>query len=199
MHVQWIWLVLTLILLLPPLPLSASLRKFLKSRRNVTANVSSLLCIWQNWVDLLRAGAGVYLLTEYAVQTDPGVKGAGTEALMLEATILVVVLLFQTVRFGQGPRLVAPVFYLCGFTLVLAGYAAGGFAIFTGWLFAIGGKNPAYQLPIMGVALGMAGGLLDFNLRLVVAFGLIFLPLFLAFMTRLPLAFVAREPVAMTA
>jgi hypothetical protein len=46
----------------------------------------------------------------------------------------------------------------------------------------------------MGVALGVGGYLLDFNPRLVVACALIFLPLFLSFMTQQQLAFVAREP-----
>lgn len=173
------------------------MRKFLRSRRNVAASVRSLLGIWQNWADLIRAGAGVYLLTQFAVELNPEIKGAGTKALLLEAAILSVVLLFQVVRVGGGVRLVAPIFYLCGFTLALGGYAAGGFAVFTGWLFAIGGRKPAYQLPIMGVALAGGGYLLDFNLRLVLACGLIFLPLFLAFMARQQLAFVAQEPAPM--
>jgi len=80
----------------------------------------------------------------------------------------------------------------------LGGYVAGGFAVFVGWLFAVGGRNAAYQLPIMGVALGIAGSLLDFNFRLVLACGLIFVPLFLSFMAQQQLAFVAREPAPLT-
>ena len=194
MHIKWAKLLLSIALLLPPAPLSASLKRFLRSRRNKRASISSLLGIWQNWVDLIRAGVGAYVITELAVEFDPGVKGASTVALVVEAVVLSLVLLFQTIRFGQGARLVAPVFYLCGFTLVLGGYAAGGFAVFVGWLFAVGGRNPAYQLPTMGVALGVGGYLLDFNPRLVVACALIFLPLFLSFMAQQQLAFVAREP-----
>jgi len=198
MQIKWTWLAFAVALLLPPVPLSASLRNFLKSRRNASASVRSLLAIWQNWADLIRAALGTYLLTELAVEVDRGVKGAATKALMLQAAVLGVVLLCQTVRFGRGARLVAPVFYLCGYTVVLGGYVAGGFAVFVGWLFAVGGRNAAYQLPIMGVALGIAGSLLDFNFRLVLACGLIFVPLFLSFMAQQQLAFVAREPAPLT-
>ena len=193
MRIQWALMVLCLILLVPPLPLSASLRRFLKSRRNPTASLRSLLRTWQNWVDLLRAGAGAYLLTEFVVQMNPEIPESGTKALVLEGAVLGLALLFQTVRLGQGVQLVAPIFYLCGFTVALGGYAAGGFAVFVGWLFTIGGKNPVYQLPIMGVALLAAGYLLDLNLRLLLACGLIFVPLVLAFLSRRPLSLVAHE------
>ena len=194
MRIQWQWLILAVIMLLPPLPLSESQRKFLKSRRNSSTSVRSLLKTWQNWVDLIRAGVGVYLLTEFAFPLNPEIKGAGAKAFVLEGLVLGIGLLFQVIRFGRGVQFVAPIFYVCGFTLVLAGYTVGGFAIFTGWLFAVGGKTPVYQLPVMGVALGLAGSLLGFSLRLLLDCSLIFLPLVLAFMFRQQLSFVAREP-----
>ena len=193
MQVQWTSLLLAVALLLPPIPLSASIRKFLKSHHNSTTSIRSLLGIWQNWADLIRAGVGVFLLMEWAIQLSPAVKGAGAKAIMFQGTILGVSLLFQIVRFIQGPRLVAPIFYLCGFTMVLGGYAAGGFAVFAGWLFVIERKSPTFQLPIMGVALVAAGFLLGLNLRLLLACGFTFAPFFFGFLFNQPLAFVARE------
>ena len=194
MRIEWTALSLALLLLLPPLPLSASTKKFLKSRRNATTSIRSVLCVWQNWVDLIRVICGVYLLTEMAIRVIPEIKGAGTRVLLVEAAILGVVLLFQMVRISQGVQFVAPVFYICGIVLVLAGFTIGGFAVFAGWLFVIGCGSTVYQLPVMGLALVAAGVLLDLNLRMALACGLVFLPLIMSFMFRQELAFVALEP-----
>jgi hypothetical protein len=99
------------------------------------------------------------------------------------------------VRTGREIQLIAPVFYLCGIAVVLPGYLQGGFAAFVGWLFAIGGRRPAYQLPIMAFALAVVGCVLDFTITLPLALagGLIFLPVLLEFLFQRPLAFVARD------
>ena len=195
MRVQWPFLLLSLVFLLPPMPLSGALHKYVMSaRRNPSASVPALFRCWQNWADLIRAGAGVYLLMEYAIQVDRQVKGAGMKALLLEGTVLAAALLFQLARIGPGLQLVAPIFYLCGLTLVLAGYVPGGFAVFVGWMFAIGGKRPAYQLPTMGVALGLSGYILSGPIFLLLLnCVLIFGPLLLSFLFQKPLAFVAGE------
>lgn len=194
MQIQTPLLCFCILLLVPPLPLSAAERKFLKSRRNQATSIRSMLGIWQNWADFARGGVGVYLLTQFAIEINPAVKSAGTKALLLESAILAVGLLLQVVRFRQGVQLIAPVFYLCGLTLVLAGYDAGGFAVFAGWLFAVGIGSLAYQLPIMGVALGAAGYLLDSSLlHLMLACGLIFVPVVLGFLFQQQLLFVARD------
>lgn len=194
MRVQWPWLLFAVALILPPLPLAASEKRYLRSRRNPTTSVRSLCQKWQNWLDLIRGGIGAYLLVELAVQLEPDAQGGGTKKLMIEGAILGTCLLFQSVRFNQGIQFVAPIFYLCGFTLILAGYLVGGFAIFTGWLFAIGGRRPGYQLPVMGLAQGIAGGLLGIDLQWILGCVLIYLPLVVGFMSRQSLSFVAREP-----
>jgi hypothetical protein len=194
MQIQWPFFMGAAILLLPALPLSASVRKYLHSRLNSTTSLGFLLRAWQNWVDLIRAGAGVYVLKEYAIHIDPAIKGAGTQALVVEGALLGIVLLFQVVRLAQGVLFVAPIFYLCGLTLVLAGYTTGGFAVFAGWLFAVGGRNLAFQLPAMGISLAAGGYLLDLSLPLLLNCCLIFLPLLMAFMFQKQLAFVASAP-----
>lgn len=200
MQVQWIFLALAVALLVPPLPLSESLRHFvLKSRRNASANIKSTLELWQNWVDLARAGLGVYVLTTLAIQVDTQVEGAALKALMLQGAILAIGIVVQSLKFSGEIRIIAPIFYISGITLMLPGIAVGGFAIFTGWLFGVGSTNPRFVLPVMGIALGAAGYVLgSLGLEVILNCGLIFLPMFLAFMARQPLVVVAREPKRMT-
>jgi hypothetical protein len=195
MIINWLFLLLAVGLLLPPPMLAPWLHKYLmKPRRNVTPAIRSLVSRWQNWADLIRAGVGVYLLTELAIRPTPGVPGAETKCLVFEGTVLTLVLLAQIVRINPGIQLMAPVFYLSGLTLVLSGYTSGGFAVFVGWLFAIGGQNPAYQLPVMGVALAVGGYLLGLTSPLILNSVLIFLPLLLGFLFRRDLLFVAKAP-----
>ena len=194
--VQWPFVLLAAILLWPPLPLSVSLKKsVMSSRRNASATVPLMMKCWQNWADLLRAGAGAYVLSTLAIQVDAKIKGASTTALMLEGVVLGIGLILQMFRIGRGIQFVAPIFYTCGLTLVLPGYVQGGFAVFVGFLFAIGGNRPAYLLPVMGVALAAVGLSLDstLTLPLLLDCSLIGLPVLLAFLFQKPLAFVAKE------
>ncbi|MBM3833425.1 MAG: hypothetical protein FJ403_09155 [Verrucomicrobia bacterium] len=197
MTIHWPAFLISLALLLPPPLLAGSLRKSVMKPRRYATQPGALLKPWQNWVDLIRAAIGAYLLTKVAVEVLPDVKGAGIKALSVEAAVCTVAILLQMVRVSPGIQLIAPVFYLSGLTLVLAGYTSGGFAVFVGWLFAIGGKNAAYQLPIMGVALAIAGSVLELSLPLILNCGLIFVPLVLAFLFQKQLAFVSAEPARM--
>ncbi len=196
MSVRWLHLFLALLLLYPPLPLSPALRKMVLSpRRNASARASSMALCWQNWVDLARAGVGAFLLSQWAFQVEAGVPGAAAKALFFQALALVPAIILQMIRMGREVQLVAPVFYLCGVVLAFGGYVEGGFAVFVGWLFAIGGNRPAYQLPLMAAALVAGGYVLNSALSLpsALACGLICLPLMMTFLLQKPLAFVARE------
>lgn len=194
MTIHWLYLFIVLVLLWPPLPVRGAVWRFLKSRRNPSVHTAILFKRWQNWVDLVRGAVGAYILSEFALDIDPEIKGAGTKALMLQGCLLGLALVFQIVRYKTEFVLAAPVFFLSGITLVYGGLAAGGFSVFVGWIFAIGGNRPIYQLPAMGVALGGSGYLLGLSLPLIMNCGLVFLPLFIAFMAHKPLAFVTDEP-----
>jgi hypothetical protein len=196
MTIHWQFLLLSLALLLPPMPLSPSVRRYVVSvRRNAYASIPAMLKQWQNWVDLIRAGLGVYVLTQFACVPDPEIKGAAFKTLVFEGVVLSAALIPQMVRLGSTIRLIAPIFYLCGLTLVLAGYIDGGFAVFTGWLFAIGGKRPAFEIPIMGLALPVVEYVLDSTLSFPVILNcaLIFMPSLLSILFQKPLAFIASE------
>jgi hypothetical protein len=92
-------------------------------------------------------------------------------------------------------QILAPIFYLCGMTLMFGDILQGAFAVVVGWLFAIGGKNLAYQLPAMAVALAAAGYVLGLALPLLVLNCLfIFVPLVLSIAFRKRLLFATAAP-----
>jgi hypothetical protein len=90
-------------------------------------------------------------------------------------------------------QILAPIFYLSGLTLVLGGFHQGVFAVVVGWMFAIGGKNLAYQLPAMAVALVAAGSVLGLGLPLLLNSALILLPLLVAAFSRKRLVFATSK------
>jgi hypothetical protein len=182
-------------MLLPPLPFSVVLQKSLLSmRRSSMARAASAARVWQNWADLVRAALGTHLLVALAVSADEATSSAGFRAFMLQAALLSLCVLVQTVRFGISPQLVAPIFYLCGVVLALGGPIHGVFAVAVGWLFAIGGKNLAYHLPAAAVSLLAAGAVLGLDTRLLLACGLLLMPLILSWLFRKRLLFAAMVP-----
>jgi hypothetical protein len=194
MAIHWQWLGLALVLLWVPAVLPSELNRRLANRgRLPQSTVASLVGAWMNWVDLIRAAAGTYLLAEFCFTIDSEVRGAGSRALLFRALILLAGVLIQVVRYKRELVFLTPVFYLCGITLVLPGYDKGGFAVFVGWLFAIMGKNPAFQLPVMAVTLGVAGYVLGgLGAPVFLSIGLILCPLVLNFLFQRPQVFLAR-------
>jgi hypothetical protein len=202
MKIQWLHLLIAVALLLPPAPFSAAFQKTLLSmRRNASASALGAACVWQNWVDFARAAIGVYLLTQRAVLTDSRQPGAELQGLAIQSGILGIVLLTQTVRMFRTVQFLAPVFYLCGITLMMGGNLFGGdyyqglFAVVVGWFFAIGGKNLSYQLPTMAVALGAAGSILGYGVPLMLNCAFILIPFFLAALFQRRLLFVTQAVV----
>lgn len=195
MRVQWLYLLLSLALMLPPMPFSMAFQKgLLKLRRRDFSSAAAAALHWQNWADLFRAALGVYLLSQRAVIVDPEREGGDFRALAFVSTVLALVLLVQTVRVLRSVQLLAPVFFLCGITLIWGDQVQGAFAVAVGWLFAIGGKNLAYQLPAMAVALAAASFVLGYTLPVFANCALIILPLVLSVLLRKRLLFAAVRP-----
>ena len=185
MEMHAFYLVLALVVMLPPLPFYGEVRRTLSSsRRNARVNAAATARVWQNWVDFIRAAFGAYLLKQWTTLADAQAPGSEEKHVLITALILSIVLLVQTVRILRNVQLLAPIFYLCGLTLVFGGWAQGAFAVAVGWLFAIGGKNLAYQLPAMAVALAAAGYVLGLGTPLLLNCALIFLPLVLSLLFR---------------
>ncbi|MEW6161238.1 MAG: hypothetical protein AB1813_27730 [Verrucomicrobiota bacterium] len=184
---------MAVVLLWPPMPFKASYSKMLMTGRTGSLGLGGFLMSWQNWADFVRASIGVYALT-VGIEIDPAVSGAGTKALLVKAAVLTPGVLLQVIRKHQkGLTFFAPVFYLSGVTLMLAGYSEGGFALFAGWLFCVGGKNPIYQLPVMGVALGVAGYIFNLSLPLMLNCALIFMPFVLGILFEKRLVIMSRS------
>lgn len=195
MKIHWLYLLLALVLLLPPIPFSMAFQKALhKLRRRDFDSPLAAAGHWQNWVDLFRAGLGVYLLSQWAIELDPEVPGADFKGLAFIATLLSLAVLVQTVRVLRSVQLVAPVFFLCGITLIWGDYLQGAFAVIVGWVFAVGGKNLAFQLPTMAAALAAASFVLGLRLTVFPICGLIVLPLVLSVLLRKRLLFAALKP-----
>lgn len=198
MMVNWLYVVAGLVLLLPPLPFSPAQQKCLSSSRRRTA-VTPLAAtrVWQNWVDLLRAAAGTWLLAN-GVQSQPDVDMARLNEAMTEGFLLGAGLALQTVRMMGHIKFLAPVFYLCGVTLVLGGWPQGAFAVGASWLFAVAGQNMLYHLPGMAGALLIGGAVLGLSLPLAMNCGLIIAPVIVASLLKKRLCVAASASVSIS-
>jgi hypothetical protein len=199
MTVNWLYVLAALVLLLPPLPFSTAQQKCLSSSRRRTA-VTPLAAtrVWQNWVDLIRAAAGTWLLSN-GVQSAPDVDMARLSESVTEGLLLGAALTLQTIRMmNHHLRFVAPVFFLCGVTLVLGGWPQGIFAVGASWLFAIASHNMMYHLPGMAGALLMGGLVLGMSLPLALNCGLILAPVVLALLLKKRLTVAASTSVSLS-
>jgi len=195
MEIKWPYFIAALVLLLPPMPFSSALMKaFLSLGRRGMVKPGPALRLWQNWADLVRAALGGWLLIDAFDAPGRPEPDAETKVAALEAGVLVVAVLVQSVRFYRGPLLFGPVFYLGGLASVLGGELDKGnfqglFALVVGWLFALAGKNLRYQLPAMLLALAAAGYVLGFKPPLLIGTALILVPLVVSVLFRKALLF----------
>ena len=175
-----------------PLPYLARQGYTSSNRARVTsATLGGALGAWQNWADLIRAGVGVYALMELSIGLEPN-SGEGPLAQWIKLGIMLVGVLLQTVRTGQG--ILAPLFYLTGMTLVLSPLAVAGFSVVLAWVLAAGIKDPRLVLPLMGSCLLIGSYFLgEFSLIVKFNAGLIFLPLVFSLLFQKRQMFVTRE------
>jgi hypothetical protein len=88
----------------------------------------------RNWIDLVRALIGGIALTQVCFSVAPdAAKGTSTQLFVIEALILVVAVLIQTIRLENRFSLVAPVFFLLGLSFALIGWKAALFAVVGIW------------------------------------------------------------------
>lgn len=195
MTIHWLpFLGALVLLLLPPFVPAEIAHRLAPNRRPPSAKLPGLLRVRANWVDLLRAFAGTYLLAQFAFTIDPKSTNGDLLALLLKAGVLAAGVVLQTVRWRAEPVFLAPVLYLTGVTVWLPGYAAGGFAMFAGWMFAAGGKSAHLVLPVAAAAVAAGGYLLNANLMLLaVNAGLLVLPYVIGYLFEKPLFLVVKE------
>src|SRR5262249_47234170 len=137
--------------------------------------------------------AGAYALLSLSMTVESKSNGVPLAVFLVKAVVLVVGVMMQTIRFGDGLNCFAPVCYLSGLTLMLPGRVEGGFAFCFGWAFAAGGKNAKYQLPVMGAALAVIAPLLgNLGQMFMLNCGLIFAPLLWPILFRKRLLLMSR-------
>jgi hypothetical protein len=185
-------LALALLLLWTPVMLFVrqSMRDRLKNPiRNRSATIGRMILTPLNWVDLARAAGGVWVLRELAITVEPGVTGLGTLVLLIQAGVLAIGVLFQTVWHDEELIILGPVFYIAGATVLLVSWQVGLFSILLGvtlaqmlsrlsWMFII--------VPVLSVVFArLFGGI---GIALAVAGGLYLLPLLIAIGAQTPVA-----------
>ncbi len=198
MIVNWLYVVAGLVLLMPPLPFSSAQQKCLwSSRRRTAVTPLAATRVWQNWVDLIRAAAGTWLLTN-GIQSEADVDMSRLNEVMTEGFLLGTALALQTIRMMRHVKFLAPIFYLCGMTLILGGWPQGAFAVGASWLFAVASQNMLYHLPGMAGALLIGGAVLGLSLPLAMNCGLIIAPVVLASLLKKRLCVAASASVSLS-
>jgi len=135
-----------------------------------------------SWVDLVRGGAGAWLVEHVFQTATSGQEELATTFMAAQLAVLFLGVLAQTIWIDHSPRVMGPAFFLAGLTLVVSGPVVGGFALVLGFACALmlGRLSLAFRfVPATILAFGLLfhqfGLLTLFN---ALAFGL---PAFLSF------------------
>jgi len=131
-----------------------------------------------------------------AMSKDPAkAKTLPLRIVLIQLAVLGVGLLIQTVRLRRNVTLkatfFAPIFYACGITLGQSDFLIGAAGVAVGWLISLAAKSPIYQLPVMVVALGVAGFLLN-SFSLMLFAGLVLLPIMMGLLWQKRLVYVSH-------
>jgi hypothetical protein len=154
----------------------------------------------RNYCDLARAGAGALALfgsgaIPAALRVAPGAASAvAMRVLAIQAAILLVGVLAQTLRYERKLSLAAPVFYLAGLSLVLFTPFVALCAFAVVWACSTVVPNSQGFLTIQGVLLlGIAIGLNGIAPAVLLGFVLFLLPVLLSLLARQPLIVFSRR------
>ncbi|MBI2812673.1 MAG: hypothetical protein HYX71_00110 [Opitutae bacterium] len=147
---------------------------------------------FRNYVDLFRALAGGYSLTQFAFAARDG--DAELAVFLVQAAILLVAVLSQTIRLGERLSFFAPIFFLVGLSVGASGHYAGLLAFIL--VLAINPiiPNPRLFLTAYGLLLLAFGYFLDADMKLLgVNAALILLPPLLSLLAKRPLVIFTRK------
>lgn len=154
----------------------------------------------RNWIDLVRAAAGGIAVKEFAFGLADGSNGhAAHQVFLWQATVLVIAVLLQTVRYEIKLSLFPPIFFLIGLSFGLCGPEAAIFALVLVCAFNAMLPNPAAFLGIYAVILAgfgflYYGGHMG-DIRLL-SCALFLLPVVISVLARHPLVLFAKKAVA---
>ena len=147
---------------------------------------------FRNYVDLFRALAGGYSLSQFAFTA--GGEDAAMKAFLIQAGVLLVAVLIQGIRFDERVSFFAPIFYLTGMSVGTSGHYTGLFAF--ALVLAINPiiPNPRMFLTAYGLLLLPFGYVFDAPLDLLAvnSGAILMLPL-LSLLTKRPLVIFSRK------
>ncbi len=147
---------------------------------------------FRNYIDLFRALAGGYSLSQFAFIAGNG--EAGQSVLIAQAVVLLVAVLIQSVRFDGRLSFFAPIFYFVGMSVGACGHYTGLFAF--ALVLAINPiiPNPRLFLTAYGLLLLPFGFVFGADLDLLALnAGLILLPPLLSLLSKRPLVIFTKK------
>jgi hypothetical protein len=147
---------------------------------------------FRNYLDLFRALAGGYSLSQFALTTST--EGAATTAFVIQGGILLVAVLIQSVRYDGRLSFFAPIFYFVGMSVGASGHYTGLFAF--ALVLAINPilPNPRMFLTAYGLLLLPFGLVFGAPLDLLaVNAALVLLPPLLSLLAKRPLVIFSRK------
>lgn len=220
--VNWLYLLLAIAMLWFPRQWLRSGARVLKKRRKPDSAMERLAGIGardpddksvqpgrefanaRNYIDLFRALAGGYSLSQFAFTIGAG-AGASAEsaeltAFVIQAIILLVAVLLQSMRFDGRLSFFAPIFFFVGMSVGASGHYAGLFAF--ALVLAINPviPNPRMFLTAYALLLLPFGFVFSADWRLLgLNAGLILVPPLLSLLTKRPLVIFTKKPKSATA
>jgi hypothetical protein len=159
--------------------------------RRHNEGMASLIRSKINWIDLVRGAAGAWLIQKPFQDSVSPQDELASSFLAAQLALLFVGVVAQTLWPRRPARVIGPVFFLTGLTLVLSGPLTGGFALVLGLSCALifGRLSSVFSL----VPVALVGFAFLFNeLGLMTAFNAVAfaLPAFLAFTFGIRISFV---------
>lgn len=146
----------------------------------------------RNYIDLVRGMIGGYLIVYLAFT----LENLANRKLMLvlQVLLLAVGIVIQTIRWRKRLTLFAPIFFLTGVAIGIAGLKAGIIATATTWIVNVILPGPSLFLFVQALLLGLVSYLFaGMQLEIVAASSLICLPLLISLVTRLRLSAISKK------
>jgi hypothetical protein len=147
---------------------------------------------FRNYIDLFRALAGGYSLSQFAFTA--GTDDARLVVLVIQAVILLVAVLVQSVRYDARISFFAPIFFFVGMSVGVSGHYAGLFAF--ALVLAINPviPNPRMFLTAYGLLLIPFGVVFNADLALLlIDVGLVLVPPLMSLLTKRPLVIFTKK------
>lgn len=186
MHFDWIIFAGSIALLLIPgsLLFPTAAKERLLGLHSSEFRIEKMLVTWQNWLDLLRALAGTYFLLNSPILIDAVEEHGVLIKGGIVGPVLIAAVVAQTLHRRRFFYLTAPVFFMWGITVVMAGLIPAIFAILFSTILTRLLNHVELKFPMLAVLAGGVGYLLNgFSPNLAMACAVIPIPLILAYVS----------------